>query len=460
MISNRSVGIDISNQQVSIVCSRNYLKGHKVVASDRCLLAEDQELKTKTDDISNFINEFLNTHRLYAAEIYIAIPTENLIFREIELPTAVRENLAATIAYEMEKYVPLSAEAVYFDFQITSEDRERDRLTVALVLAKRSVLAPYLEIADRLNIPVSGLTPRGAGIAGAFLTHAAESTGRFMIICPTAAHVESVIIRNKSMIYAKTLPAGRDQSRAQQGRELAALKTHFQDESSEFTVKLLALQANDAVFQALSRSDEIGITDFVMPAIGLTDPDYIPAYGTSLQAFQKMPVKINLMPPHLRKKPNKVPYYIMYGLAGALVISGILLGGSHVAKQYAYLAHLDERVAALRAEANEIERIRSNVNQVEARINQLTYLRPGNAYVVNVLRELTRRIPLTAWVKDLNISGNKVIIYGTADSASELIPSLEASPMFQGVEFLSTIRKGRDNREVYRIGFKFNRTGQ
>jgi general secretion pathway protein L len=43
---------------------------------------------------------------------------------------------------------------------------------------------------------------------------------------------------------------------------------------------------------------------------------------------------------------------------------------------------------------------------------------------------------------------------GYADSATELLPTLDESPFFREVAFLSTITKGKDGKERFRIGGK------
>ncbi|HMA66614.1 MAG TPA: pilus assembly protein PilM, partial [Desulfosalsimonadaceae bacterium] len=125
MLSTAAVGIDISEEQVRVVCLKKGIRASRLVGAEKCLLAEDKPLKEKAEDVSGFINDFLREHRISAAEIYMGIPSGRVMFREIELPMAARENLSSTIAYEMEKYVPLSAEEVYSDFQVVAEDKER-----------------------------------------------------------------------------------------------------------------------------------------------------------------------------------------------------------------------------------------------------------------------------------------------------------------------------------------------
>jgi general secretion pathway protein L len=62
------------------------------------------------------------------------------------------------------------------------------------------------------------------------------------------------------------------------------------------------------------------------------------------------------------------------------------------------------------------------------------------------LKELTQVLPPSVWIWNLKCSGREVEISGFADSASELIPLLDKSPLFEKVEFSSPVTKERERR--------------
>ena len=87
-------------------------------------------------------------------------------------------------------------------------------------------------------------------------------------------------------------------------------------------------------------------------------------------------------------------------------------------------------------------------------LNRLYGKRPP---ILEVFKELSLRVPKNAWVRQLTVSEGKIQLVGAADNASELIPSLEGSPLFKDVAFLSSItRRGAGNKEFFRIGLTLN----
>jgi general secretion pathway protein L len=454
------IGIDISDREVNIVCLRGAVGGFKLVAAEKCLLAEDKPLKAKTEDISEFINEFIKSRRISAAEIIIGIPSDKVLFREIEFPMAVKENLGATLSYEMEKYLPVSMDEVYYDYQLVREDGERQVLSVVLVAVKREELAPVLEVASDLRIKPSGLTTRTAGIANSFLSDNGGASGLHLIALPDKDGLQISVVKNKAMVYAKKiLPDEKALPEAAYTEKLRELSLRFSDSAEPVGVCLHGLSAETAGIEISDKEESFSFSGIKAPSADLPETGYIPAYGMAAHALKAAPVELNLMPERLRKKPNKLPYYLMYGLAGLLVCAGLLYGTVHLYRQHAYLDRLDKQLADVRRQAQAVEQIHADIRNLKTRIDHLKSLRPGNAYVVNVLLELTQRIPASAWVKNARISGNEVRIMGDAESASDLIPLLEESPLFYEAEFYSTIRKTRENKELFHISLKFSQAG-
>ena len=103
----------------------------------------------------------------------------------------------------------------------------------------------------------------------------------------------------------------------------------------------------------------------------------------------------------------------------------------------------------------DVDRDRAACDRLEKRIDSLNALGAGPS-VLEVLRDLSERIPDSAWLKGFTFSDKGVRLEGEADSASELIPLLDSSPVLRDVVFLSTITKTREGKDRFRIGLKFN----
>ena len=92
-------------------------------------------------------------------DIYVGLARDFFFIRTLKFPLSVKENISQTLRYEMEKYVPIPLDAMYFDFIRYGESKNDNTLKVLLVVAKKENLDPFLEL-SRFIIPgIAGIEP-------------------------------------------------------------------------------------------------------------------------------------------------------------------------------------------------------------------------------------------------------------------------------------------------------------
>ena len=89
-------------------------------------------------------------------------------------------------------------------------------------------------------------------------------------------------------------------------------------------------------------------------------------------------------------------------------------------------------------------------------IDHLNGIRGTRSPLLDILKDLSNIIPKSAWISSFTFSEKGVELEGYADSASELIPLLEASPHFTDAVFRSAITKSREGKERFKIGLQVN----
>jgi len=161
-----SLGIDIKEDSVAIIYLKSSFKGLNIAARSVYALEKDRALKEKLNIIRELITDFMQENHVNGSStIFIGIPGNLTIFKTIEFPTAVKENLRSTLRYEMEKYVPIPIDDILFDYQIISEDKAKKRIKILLAVGKKKRDAPYLDFSDTLKGGVSGIEPDSTGFA-------------------------------------------------------------------------------------------------------------------------------------------------------------------------------------------------------------------------------------------------------------------------------------------------------
>ena len=413
----------------------------------------------KSGTIKALLDGFIRDNRISPEAVFMAIPRDLAIIRYVTFPSAVKENLRETLGYEMEKFIPLSTEDIYFDYQIISEDKESEQLSVLIVVVKKETLDPFLEIAGRLEMGVSGIEISSTALPGFFLYQAEKhNPPPFVFVHSYEESIEIGLIQDGALAYsrifssktaedhlAETLLNEMDKLRQRRGETDKPLKTIV---CTTREILSLLTPFSETIHMDVLPAD---LSKAKIPSAGI-----IPAYGLALKGLKKTGMKINLLPIQFRKKPSRIANYTMFFLAGLALLTAILWGGGILLKHQWTLDRLETEISQLDTQIEEIEKIRAHKEDLSDRILYLGTLQRGSAPVLDVLKELSIRIPEDAWVNQFDFSEKGINIAGEAASASELIPLLEDSPIFENVAFLSTITKSRDGKERFRIGLSLH----
>jgi Tfp pilus assembly PilM family ATPase len=202
---NTSIGIDLSPDGIHIAVLKGSFKGIRLAAHRDFQVDGDKHPSDAAADMAAFINGFVREYGIAAAGMYGAIPGENCIMREITFPRAVRENLRGTLSYEMEKYVPFSADDVCFDSQVISEDKEAEKIDVLLAVLKKTELEPWLQLSERLEAGFSGITIAAAGVVNYFQYQLPDVGGPVILVHVREGAFDLIHVRDHALVYARTV---------------------------------------------------------------------------------------------------------------------------------------------------------------------------------------------------------------------------------------------------------------
>ncbi len=406
----------------------------------------------KVNAVSELIQGFLRENQISPASVFLGIPRNTAILKYLEFPITVKENLRESLGYEMDKYVPFNSEDVYFDFQVLSEDKAVGRLQLLLVVVKKQTLSPFLAIGRQLGVGISGVEISSTALASYFFRWGEKGNRTFKSFIYMREHgLESGLVQDGMLRYSRVLSRSEDLMEAIPAN-LARMQREFGESNESLDTVFCGAEADVPLLEGLYGMNGINIRLVDLSRAQIPSTNLIAAYGLALKGIQKTSMNINLLPPALRKKPSKLKYYAMFGLVSLTILGALAWGGGAFFQHQWTLDRLEEEIEKLGSQLKKIERIKAEKMRIEDRINYLTTVRQGGLPVLDVLKELSERIPEDAWVNRFDFSEKGVQIHGEAASASELIPLLEASPMFGGVAFSSAITRVRDGKERFRIG--------
>ncbi|MBF0218661.1 MAG: PilN domain-containing protein [Gammaproteobacteria bacterium] len=162
-------------------------------------------------------------------------------------------------------------------------------------------------------------------------------------------------------------------------------------------------------------------------------------------AMNLLPLAQRQQRPPLLGRTRQLSLLLLLLLIAALLITPLL-------QQRLEVTALGEIYNRTLSEANRVQDLRQRYESDSFRLGYLQGLQQAAPLRIELLRELTQLIPDHTTVQQLRMMGRQIEVIGVSAAASELIALLEASPLFNKVEFVSALsRVGREQQEQFHL---------
>jgi general secretion pathway protein L len=379
-----------------------------------------------------------------ARRTVLCLSREEAAFNRVLLPAAAKENLAQVLEYEIENLIPLPREEVFYDWSMRPQGEER--LEVLLMCVPRRTVQGYLDALEQAGVHPRGIVLASTAIADylAFCRGEAAAPLGLLVTVPDA--IEIALLDDGRLVSSQLLPARRVPDAASVERSVARqlAETALPAEDVPLYRWALANGAGPAMplpgesdLLALARGRLEAPEEFFAAA-----PPVLPAVGAALDAVREGTVPLNLLPAEQRKGYDE-------GLSLATVIltalSALLLlvwGGSVLVKDAMLRRQIQAQIEAIEPQMRAVKKLQAEVDQLQKELDILGEAQEPR--VTPLLKELTELIPADAYLRNLNVRGERLTIEGLARSASEIITSLGKSKRFKNVSFASSTTKEGD----------------
>ncbi len=451
MLFEKSLGVYFSDRNMTMVCLKNSLKEIRLSEHATFIFDKEKDLKDKINDCSTLIRDFLFENRLSSIEIFLALPSDAAVLKEIEYPSVAKENLRSTIQYDLDKHIPLPPNDIYMDFQLLPGEKSEGRLHVLLAIAKKNSIAEYMEIPNRIETGISGIEISSSALVNYISYMKLDiDVNQYGYLYDDGCGVEIGFVKNQMIRHVKSISPGKAEFvEAKVKNELARLKILVSDQRQ---LKVFAAGSDHINNMLQNYKSDLDIQVAAIPTDNLPSPDFIPAFGAAIKGLRKSPAQINFLPDYLRKRPSKKAFYCMLILITLMIILSLTWSVSSLARKRQISNSLDSDLQELSIEVKKIYGMQKEIQYMEKKIDLYNKVRSESAPVLDILKEFSLILPESSWIQDFSLSERGVRIEGYAQSASDLIPIIEESPLFKDVVFLSTITKEKDGGEKFQIG--------
>lgn len=450
----RSVGLYITPERFYVVRMRKNLTHLAVVeAHSREIPAGDDAAARK----QAFADALRSLVRFDPAKdpLYVCLSSDQVISLEMDLPQIAGDNLPQVVNYEIERHLPFRREDIYYDFLPIGV--RGDKVGVLLFAAQKKIIDDVREVLAGFGSKVRGIESSATALSNYLLFCTGGLSGPTLLLGGQNHDWEITGLDAKAngwtqqAVFAFNHRLPHSDWIQGPGREL--FYSALRDAPRFFG------WGNAGEFLRSVTDDKVPYEDLVEIGKGklggnnemARDPAFLPAVGAALQGLREATFDVNLLPDS-RKEGGTRALSLLNGTLAALLLLGVIAWAvSHPIKDEMRLRKLQQEnqkiapaVEALRREDTELDRLRKEI----AFFSELNARR---GVVTRTLDELSRIVPNTAYVSNLRLRENNLEIQGVAESASNLIPLLERSPVFENVATNAPSSRAANGRETFSI---------
>ncbi len=450
---------------ISIAYGTRFLSRPRIMGFKRFRF--DEGKYPRPEDLTWAVLEARDAFRARDAAIILSVPRLWIMMRVAELPSVVKENIASVIAYELDRFTPFTPAEAMYDFAVTSE--EKGKLKVAIIAMRSETARPYLDALASKDISPQRITTDTTAF-GTLCGILGDGRGMVLCVAVNEEGYEGCLV--KDGIFLSGLSgdlAGEDREedleRVKKG--LAPMLARFESEGTPPIVLLnrspgyawldeeigvpVRIITHDDVRRVFKTDVEDGVTG---PLGGLVETIWPGAKGFNLagKGFQAS-----------GKSPLTPVTWVLLGLIAAAMILYLIVP---LQMEKARLDRIEYQIKIRRGEIRAIEALKQEITTIETDMTSIREFKESAPMSLDLMKELTAILPKSVWLTRLRLTGETVETEGYAGSATEMLPKLEQSGLFQKVEFSSpTIRDTRLNADRFVMkmeieGFEKKKTGR
>jgi len=434
-----SIGIEIRGEDILLSSLQGNLSGGTFTHFKR--IADYQHRHSM--ELQQEIQLFLKTNVLGQDNIVLGIPRRDVLLRHLDLPAEVADNLKQAIRYQVQSFEPTEEDSYYFDYAVLNRTGKNKRLSILLVMVRKSILDNHLQMLHEIGIQPALVTCSTLALTNLFLQNGKNLQDKTYILADVSPSSLELLILHKG------IPAYSQETIKEPGlnwkdlilKEIneAVSRIRLGSESSIEQI-VLAGESSEEAYEALKEDiPECALLKNTVHLKSTTEnrrhlQEAATVTGLAHTAMTRNPaVKINLLPDSFRFRQPRWAYIsaAVLGLFILAFLAGMLFHRQVQDRQL--LRELDREISSLKTPVAKVQALRQQTEDLEKEISVMENLYRGKDLGLEVLLELTAIIPDDTYLNSYFYRNGTVSLQGLSDSATDLISILENSPLLHNV---------------------------
>jgi hypothetical protein len=409
------------------------------------------------EEAESILGEFVARNGLLGAEAYLVLPADKVYMARAAFPPLRERDLREAVGMELERLFPVPPATLRYGYRRLPEPLSGGRALFIVAAVPTEYVDRWEEILSRTGLSLAAAIPAGwAGLAAVSRQPAAsmEPEAVTVLLRWVTDSVECTVAAGGEPQFCVSRPCA-PEAAPKEGISLALYGlTDLPGSTGETSVDLFAppgwfpagefRPAEGFRFRTGRGAPEL---PGGMPATEGPDAFAVLAACGAVLSARRM----DLLAPQRSGATSRIARAAIAAAAAAVVSLGIAWPATVAWKARAELRRLDARISELRPFAEQYQETLSDLDDIHARSTALRDAASSSWETLEILKELTERMPNGTWALTLRIDDRKVEMEGISPSASEIFPALTREGRFRSVEFAAPITRQPDNMERFKI---------
>jgi type IV pilus assembly protein PilM len=157
--------------------------------------------------VGDSINRLVHEMKISTTEVSISLPSSKVITRVIYVPLMNEKELASSIQWEAEQYIPWQLSKMKLDYAIIDTDVNAKKMKVLLVAAPIELIEKYMRISQFAGLQTVAIETEILAMARCACV-SYPNLSNMLLVTIGATTTEIAIVHNQILIYTKTYPVG------------------------------------------------------------------------------------------------------------------------------------------------------------------------------------------------------------------------------------------------------------
>lgn len=208
------IGLDVGSATIKLAELKGSRGSFQLKNIGEAVLPHDSIVKkvvTDKEAVASTLSNLIRDLGVKNKNVVISISGHSVIIKKVTLPTMSKSELAESIPWELEQYLPQSVEDVNYDYQVVPGETPEGNMDVLIVAAKKDVTNDYVSIVRSVGLNPVIVDVDVFALENMYEINYLDSEGIVALVNMGASVTNINILKNGISVFTRDITTGGDQ---------------------------------------------------------------------------------------------------------------------------------------------------------------------------------------------------------------------------------------------------------